>query len=91
MAGATKVTISVEPKLLKRIDSYADENGMTRSGFIGLAVKKYLEAEEALPSMTKVMSKLAELMADKTGMTPEEKLEAVNALQESTDRILGKK
>jgi len=91
MASATKVTISVEPKLLERIDNFADENGMTRSGFISLAVKKYLEAEAAMPSMTKIMTKLAELMADKTGMTDEEKLEAVNALQDSTDRILGKK
>jgi len=91
MASATKVTISVEPSLLERIDEYADDNGMTRSGFISLAVRKYLEAEAALPSMTKVMSELAKLMADKVGMTAEEKLEAVNALQESTDRILGKK
>ena len=91
MSGATKVTISVEPKLLVRIDSYADENGMTRSGFISLAVKKYLEAEETLPSMTKVISKLAELMSERTGMTLEEKAEVVDALQDSADRIMGKK
>ena len=91
MASATKVTISVEPKLLERIDSYADENGMTRSGFIGLAVKKYLEAEEAMPTLTKLMEKFTELVSDKTGMTDEEKLKQIDLLEDTTNRILGKK
>ena len=91
MASATKVTISVEPKLLERIDNYADENGMTRSGFISLAVKKYLEAEAAMPSITKMMAKLAEMVGDKTGMSDEEKLEQLNILEDNADRILGRK
>ena len=37
-----KVNVSIDEELLKRMDKYADENFMSRSGLISLAVTQYL-------------------------------------------------
>lgn len=49
-----KITISVNDDLLKRIDSYADSNYMTRSGFFTLSATDYLNQKEAVFAMRDV-------------------------------------
>jgi len=92
MANTVKVTISIDPDLLEKIDSFADENGMTRSGMIGLAAKQYLQACEAMPSMTQIIGKMANMFTDKFfKMSEQEQLEQIDMLEDQTNRILGKK
>lgn len=54
-----KISISVREDLLERIDVYADNNGMTRSGLISLACSQYLNAVEAMPSVNKLLNAMA--------------------------------
>lgn len=39
-----KVSISLDDRLIKRIDNYSVDNYMTRSGFISLACSQFLHA-----------------------------------------------
>ena len=91
MAGVQKVTISVEPALLAKIDAYADENGMTRSGMISLAVRQYLQAAEVMPSMSQIVGRFAAMLGNRVGISEEEQQQQLDMLQDSADRILGKK
>ena len=43
-----KVQISIDDKLLDRIDSYADENYITRSGLISMGMSEYLNSKETM-------------------------------------------
>lgn len=57
-----KVGITLNDELLKRMDNYAKENYMTRSGLISVAVRDYLnstEASLALVSLSHSMRKIA--------------------------------
>lgn len=42
-----KISISLDDELLKSADTYADENYITRSGLISLALSSFLNAQEA--------------------------------------------
>lgn len=58
-----KVQITLDEELLKRIDTYADNNYMSRSGFLSLAATQYLNANEitsAIVSLNLAMQKVAE-------------------------------
>ena len=41
-----KVQVSLDDALMKRIDDYADENYMSRSGFITLATTQFLNSAD---------------------------------------------
>lgn len=56
---SVKLNITVKEDLLSRADSYAEENGMTRSGLIALALTQYLNSVEAMPSVNKLMASMA--------------------------------
>lgn len=43
-----KVQISIDDKLLDRIDCYADENYITRSGLISMGMSEYLNSRETM-------------------------------------------
>ena len=43
-----KLQISMDDKLVERIDRYADENYMTRSGLITLATSQYLNSNDVI-------------------------------------------
>lgn len=58
-----KVQISVDDELMTRVDNYADENYMSRSGLITLALCQYLNQQEAVKAvcdMAVSMRKIAE-------------------------------
>lgn len=40
-----KANITIDDELMKRADEYADENYMSRSGLISLALNQYLQAQ----------------------------------------------
>ena len=56
---AKKLNVTIREDLLERMDSYAADNGMSRSGLIAIAVTQYLNAAEAMPSVNKLLSAMA--------------------------------
>jgi metal-responsive CopG/Arc/MetJ family transcriptional regulator len=57
-----KISISLSDDLVNKIDEYADNGGMTRSGFIGQSCKFYiqqLEVTQCLKSMSNAMNRIA--------------------------------
>lgn len=57
-----KVQISIDEQLLERIDSYADQSYMSRSGLITLACSQYLNQAEivyAIKDLSLAMQKIA--------------------------------
>lgn len=58
-----KVGITLDDKLLARIDEYSDENYMSRSGLISLACTQYLNSAEVTKAITEMalcMRKIAD-------------------------------
>lgn len=58
-----KVGITLDDNLLSRIDTYADENYMSRSGLISLACTQFLNANDltrAIKEMSLAMRKIAD-------------------------------
>ena len=58
-----KVGITLDDKLLARIDEYADANYMSRSGLLSLAATNYLNAadvSQAIKNMSIAMRKIAD-------------------------------
>jgi len=68
-----KVGITLDDELLKRIDSYADANYMSRSGLLSVAATHYLnalEVQSAIKDISLAMRKIAD-----TGKVDHETLE----------------
>lgn len=58
-----KVTITLDDELMHKIDSYADENYTSRSGYIAAAVNQYIIQHEvvmALKGLSVAMNKIAD-------------------------------
>lgn len=58
-----KINISLDDELVKRIESYADANYMSRSGFISLACTQYLASADvvtAIKSLSLACNKIAD-------------------------------
>ncbi len=81
-----KVQISINDDLLKRIDNYAQDNYMTRSGIIGTAVTEYLNTREVI-MLVKNLSLAIGKIAD-TGNVDNETMEKLEDFERAT-RILG--
>lgn len=58
-----KVQLSLDEALMKRVDDYADENYMSRSGLISLATTQFLNAADvtkAVKDMAVCIRKIAD-------------------------------
>ena len=58
-----KLGITLDDDLLKRLDTYADRNYMSRSGLISLAVSQYLNSQEmilAIKDLSVAVRKIAD-------------------------------
>jgi len=49
-----KINISIDDDLLTRLDSYVDNNYLTRSGLIAIALNNYLTQKEAISAVKKL-------------------------------------
>lgn len=59
-----RVNLNMSPKLLERIDDYAERSGLSRSSTIAMCCDGYLdqlEAFRAMPAMTDFLSKVSDL------------------------------
>lgn len=83
-----KVNITLDEELLQRIESFADENYLTRSGLITLAVSQYLiqaEASRAIVDISLAMRKIAD-----TGSVTEEQLNQLEDFERFARMLAGK-
>lgn len=58
-----KVQITLDDALMERVDAYADENYMSRSGLLSLAITQFLNASDvtkAIKEMAVCMRKIAD-------------------------------
>lgn len=58
-----KINISLDDELVQRIEAYADNNYMSRSGFISLACTQYLASADvvtAIKSLSLALNKIAD-------------------------------
>lgn len=62
-----KMQISLDEKLVERIDNYADENYMSRSGLISLACTQYLNSADVV-RVVKEMGVAINKIADMGGL-----------------------
>ena len=59
-----KINITLDDKLLSRLDTYADENYMSRSGLISLACTQYLNSADivrVVKEMGVAINKIADM------------------------------
>lgn len=49
--ASKKISISIDDNLLEMIDNFAEENFMTRSGFLTLVSKNYLQQQEVVKTL----------------------------------------
>lgn len=83
-----KVNITLDEELLQRIESFADENYLTRSGLITLATSQYLiqaEASRAIVDLSLAMRKIAE-----TGTITEDQLKELENFERFARMLSGK-
>lgn len=74
-----KVQISVDDELMKRVDTFADDNYMSRSTLFTIAVTQYINAQDvtrAIKEMAVAMKKIAD-----TGKVDHETMEELEDFQ----------
>lgn len=89
MSSAKKLSVTIRSDLLDRMDSYAENNGMTRSGLIAIAVTQYLNAIEAMPSVTKLLSAMAAVSESvlKGDISPEDAETRMSAIRATYEEL----
>lgn len=83
-----KVNITLDEELLQRIESYADENYLTRSGLLTIAASQFLlqaEASRAIVDMSLAMRKIAE-----TGTVSDDQLKQLEDFERFARMLAGK-
>lgn len=90
--SAKKLSVTIRSDLLERMDDYADDNGMTRSGLIAIAVTQYLNAVEAMPSVKKMLNAMAAVTDGvlKGDMNPTEAQARLDAIQSTYEQLTQK-
>lgn len=83
------MTISLDNDLLEQLDNFADDNGMTRSGLIGVACRQYLTSIQAMPSMLAIVQKLGDLAAKGAGMSDQDRASLISELDQDQVQLLG--
>lgn len=82
-----KVQISLDDALMQRVDNYADENYMSRSGLVTVALVQYLngvEATKAIKEMAVCMRKIAE-----TGKIDHDTMEQLEDFERFSKMLIG--
>lgn len=74
-----KVNVTLDDKLMERVDAYANENYMSRSGLISFACTQFLNQNDAIRSI-KEMGYLMKKIAD-NGSVDEETLKQLEDIE----------
>lgn len=84
-----KVQITLDDKLLERVDCYADENYMSRSGLLSLAATQFLNSADvsrAVKDLSLAMRKIAD-----TGSIDHETMEQLEDFERLANFLMPKK
>lgn len=86
---AKKFMVSMDDGLFERLEGYVSANGFTRSGFISVAVRDYLEAKEKAPKFTSIFVRLAEAVDKRVSgsISDDEYQITMEQLQRETDNL----
>lgn len=57
-----KLSVSLEENLIDRMDKFAADRGLNRSGLIAVACTQYMDAAEAMPGMNAMLAAFAAFM-----------------------------
>lgn len=82
-----KVQVSLDDKLMERVDNYADNNYMSRSGLISLATTQFLNQADVF-LMVKDMSLAMRKIAEK-GTVDHESMEQLEDLERLCKLLTG--
>lgn len=84
-----RVNITLDDKILERLDRYAKENGYKRSTLIGVCIRDFLDAKEVAPKMQKLMQDFLNDAALRVGgqITQDEFQERVNSQQVTMEEL----
>ena len=82
-----KVQVSLDDKLMERVDNYADNNYMSRSGLISLATTQFLNQADVF-LMVKEMSLAMRKIAEK-GTVDHESMEQLEDLERLCKLLTG--
>lgn len=66
-----KVNITIDEDLMKRADEFADENYMSRSGLLSLALTQYLNQNDVVRYVRDISLAMRKI-ADNKDLTPDE-------------------
>lgn len=83
-----KVQISIDDKLLERIDNYADDNYVSRSGLISLGMAEFLNSKEVI-GLVKDMSLAVRKIADNS-VVDDETMNKLEDFERVCKMLLGK-
>jgi metal-responsive CopG/Arc/MetJ family transcriptional regulator len=83
-----KVQISIDDSLLARVDGYASDNYLSRSGLISLACVQFLNSAEAVVAV-KDMSVSLRKIAD-SGDVDEETMKQLEGFERLSKMLIGK-
>lgn len=83
-----KVQITMDEELLSRLDSWADDNYLTRSGLITVAVGQYLNQVEAVKSVKGIALSLRKI-AD-TGNVTDAQMKELEDFGRAVEILAGK-
>lgn len=75
-----KVNVTIDEGLLERIDEYAEDNFITRSGLVQLAMSQFLTANEATKALVEISLSLKKIA--QSGSFSEDDLRQLQGLEQ---------
>lgn len=84
-----KVNVTLQDELVSRIDNFADENYMSRSGFLTLASVQYLNTQDTM-RLIRDMSLAMRKIAD-TGTVDPEVMSQLEDFERFSKMLIGQK
>lgn len=58
-----RINVSLDDKVLNRIDTFSEKAGLNRSALITVATTQYIEAQEQLPDLQSQLEELKSTLA----------------------------
>lgn len=74
-----KINISIDDELLEKIDTLADENYTSRSGFISMGMNEFVKQKEVIQAVKSMSASMAKIAT--TGTIDDETLKELEAFQ----------
>lgn len=74
-----KINISIDDELLEKIDTLADENYTSRSGFISMGMNEFVKQKEAIQAVKSMSASMAKIAT--FGTIDDETLKELEAFQ----------